>query len=505
MSRAVVIGGGLAGITAALALAERGWQVTLVEAKPRLGGRATSFSRDGWVVDNGQHVFLRCCTAYRGLLDRLGAGPGTGMTALQDRLDIPLRSAADGAEAALRRTNAPAPLHLAGSLGRYGLLPLSARAKLGGAALALRRTDPASPAADEQSFGRFLREHGQSPAAISRLWSVISTATLNIDPDHASLALTAKVFRTGLLEHRDGSDLGYALVPLGRIHDDLARAALAKAGVSLLTGTKALPLAGRPGAGGTQVRVSGRTGDTKTLDADAVIVAVAHDVAAKLLPAPHPTAFAELGHSPIVNLHLRYDRPVMDRPFLATVDSPAQWIFDRTESSGSGYSRAQKIRPAVVAGSAQAGGSAGGVSADGAERTGPAPDGRPAGAGQYLAVTVSAADDYVDLPTGRLAEIFEAELKRVLPRARAADLTDFFVTRERHATFRQSCGTARLRPGATTALPSVYLAGAWTATGWPDTMESAVRSGLIAARCALDAGDTTSTASTTSTKTGAQT
>lgn len=508
MSRAVVIGGGLAGITASLALAERGWRVTLVEAKPRLGGRATSFSRDGWVVDNGQHVFLRCCTAYRGLLDRLGAGPGTGMTALQDRLEIPLRSAADGAEAVLRRTNAPAPLHLAGSLGRYGLLPLSARARLGGTALALRRTDPASPAADEKSFGQFLREHGQSDAAVSRLWSVISTATLNIDPDHASLALTAKVFRTGLLENRDGSDLGYALVPLGRIHDDLARAALAKAGVSVLTSTKALPLAERPGPDGTVVRVAGRAGEPKELTADAVIVAVPHDVAAKLLPAPHPTGFAELGHSPIVNLHLRYDRPVLDRPFLATVDSPAQWIFDRTESSESGYSRAQKIRPTVVSGSGRAGEDTGGVPTGAAERAGrpgnrdPSANARPAGESQYLAVTVSAADEFVDLPTGQLAKVFEDELKRVLPRARTADLTDFFVTRERHATFRQSCGTARLRPGAPTAVPSVYLAGAWTSTGWPDTMESAVRSGLIAARCALDAQDTTSSKST---KTGAHT
>ena len=471
MNEAVVVGGGLAGITAALLLAERDWQVTLVEARPRLGGRATSYLRDGSTVDNGQHVFLRCCTAYRGLLERLGAGPGSGLTVLQDRLDIPLRSASDGTEAVLRRTGAPAPLHLAGSLGRYGLLPLRDRARLGGTALALRFTDPADPAVDERSFGQFLRDHGQSPAAVSRLWSVISTATLNIDPDQASLALAAKVFRTGLLEHNDGSDLGYAAVPLGRIHDELARAALAAAGVTVLTGTKAHPLGGDPNgdpngdptgnsngdpngsaAGGrTEVRVAGHDGETRTLAADAVILAVPHDVAARLLPAPHSTDFAELGHSPIINVHLRYDRQVMAGPFLATVDSPAQWIFDRTESS--------KTEPGQAA-------------------------------GQYLAVTVSAADQYIDLPTARLAEIFEAEMQRVLPEARAAKLTDFFVTRERRATFRQSCGSARLRPGARTASPSIYLAGAWTDTGWPDTMESAVRSGVIAAHCALDAGDT---------------
>jgi squalene-associated FAD-dependent desaturase len=490
---AVVIGGGLAGITAALILAERNWQVTLVETRPRLGGRATSYVRDGLTVDNGQHVFLRCCTAYRGLLDRLGAGPETGLTVLQDRLDIPLRSATDGTEAVLRRTGAPAPLHLAGSLGRYGLLPLRDRTRLGGTALALRLTDPADPAADERGFGQFLRDHGQSPAAISRLWSVISTATLNIDPDQASLALAAKVFRTGLLEHRDGADLGYAAVPLGRIHDEMARTTLAAAGVTVLDGTKALPLAdgrnrnrsedqdqGRR-RGQATVTVVGRDGETQELSADAVILAVPHDVAARLLPEPHSTAFAELGHSPIINVHLRYDRKVLDRPFLATVDSPAQWIFDRTESSREG-------QDAVATGTG--GANAGTANTDNQTNTKPT--------GQYLAVTVSAADDYVDLPTAELAVIFEAELKRVLPEARAAELTDFFVTRERHATFRQARGTARLRPGAHTAMPAIYLAGAWTATGWPDTMESAVRSGINAAHCALDAGDT-------SDETGAQT
>lgn len=442
--RAVVVGGGLAGITTALVLAERGWGVTLVEARPRLGGRATSYRRGELTVDNGQHVFLRCCTAYRGLLDRLGAGPDTGLTHLQDRLDIPLKSASDASTARLRRTALPAPLHLAVALGGYGLLPLRDRAKLGGPAFALRRTDPASLDVDEQGFGHFLREKGQSQAAIDRLWSVISTATLNIAPDDASLALATKVFRTGLLETNDGADLGYATVPLGRIHDELARKALDAAGVTVLDSTKAEPLTEVSLI--RSVTVVDRSGERTELAADAVVLAVPHDVAAALLPTPHhPTAFGKLGHSPILNIHLRYDRPVLDGPFLAAVDTPAQWIFDRTAASG---------------------------------LDGPA--------GRYVAVTVSAADALCETPTRELATLFEAELARLLPKTKDARLEEVFVTREQHATFRQERGSAPLRPGPATGMPGVYLAGAWTATGWPDTMESAVRSGINAARLVVD-------------------
>jgi squalene-associated FAD-dependent desaturase len=435
---ALIVGGGLAGITTALVLAERGWRVTLAEARPRLGGRATSYQRGELTVDNGQHVFLRCCTAYRGLLDKLGAGPDSGMSVLQDRLDIPLR-APDGGTARLRRTGAPAPLHLAGSLLGYGLLPLRDRAKLGRAALALRFTDPASNSVDEQGFGAFMRARGQSDRAIARLWSVISIATLNIDPDAASLALAAKVFRTGMLEDNSGSDLGYAAVPLGEIHDTLARRKLAEQGVDVRDATKVLSL-----APDRTVRLRTREAEELTLRPDAVVLAVPHDAAAALLPPGVPRPFEALGHSPILNVHVRYDRQVMDVPFLAGVDSPAQWIFDRTGQSGL------------------------------------------PGAGRYVAVTVSAADPFVERPVAELRSLFENELTRLLPGARGAVVEEFFVTREKHATFRQASGSARLRPGAETPLPGVYLAGAWTATGWPDTMESAVRSGINAARVAQE-------------------
>ena len=404
---ALVIGGGLAGITSALILAERGWQVTLVEARPRLGGRATSYQRGELTMDNGQHVFLRCCTAYLALLERLDAGPASGLSVLQDRLDIPLR-APDGATARLKRTGAPAPFHLAGSLLGYGLLPLRDRSRLGRAALALRFTDPADPAVDAQGFGPFLRRHGQSANAVNRLWSVISTATLNIDPDAASLALAAKVFRTGLLEDSTGSDLGYAAVPLGEIHDTRARAALKDQGVDVRDSTKVLSI-----DADRTVRLRTRDDGELTLRPDAVVLAVPHDAAAALVPDEVPTPFAGLGHSPILNVHVRYDRPVLEGPFLAGVDSPAQWIFDRT-----------------------------------------GPTGLP-GAGRYVAVTVSAADEFIERPVAELRSLFENELTRLLPPARDAKVEEFFVTREKHATFRQASGSAALRPGPGTPVPGL--------------------------------------------------
>jgi uncharacterized protein with NAD-binding domain and iron-sulfur cluster len=151
--------------------------------------------------------------------------------------------------------------------------------------------------------------------------------------------------------------------------------------------------------------------------------------------------WAGLGAAPIVNLHVRYDRKVMDVPFAAAVDSPVQWVFDRTRISG--------------------------MHARGDD-------------GQYLAVSLSAADEYVNQTVAELRERFVPALAEIFPAARQAEVTEFFVTRERRATFRQVPGTAKLRPKAATELPGLVLAGSWTDTGWPDTMEGAVRSGLNA-------------------------
>ncbi|AJE43553.1 hydroxysqualene dehydroxylase HpnE [Streptomyces nodosus] len=438
-SSAVVVGGGLAGITAALALADAGVRVTLLEGRPRLGGLAFSFQRGELTVDNGQHVYLRCCTAYRWLLDRIDA---TGLAPVQDRLDVPVldAEAAPGRRLGrLRRDALPVPLHLGRSLATYPHLSLAERARVGRAALALRALDPRDPALDTQDFGSWLTEHGQSARAVEALWDLVGVATLNAAAGDASLGLAAMVFKTGLLSDPGAADIGWARVPLGELHDRLARKALDSAGVRTEVRTRVTALS-TDGNGTWSVQVPG-----ERIEADAVVLAVPQREAHDLLPAgalDSPERLLEIGTAPILNVHVVFDRKVLGRPFFTAIGSPVQWVFDRTEASG--------LRE-----------------------------------GQYLAVSQSTAQDEIDLPVAVLRERYLPELRRLLPAARGAEVKDFFVTRERTATFAPSPGVGRLRPGARTKAPGLCLAGAWTATGWPATMESAVRSGVSAASAVL--------------------
>ncbi|SPT59149.1 MULTISPECIES: hydroxysqualene dehydroxylase HpnE [Actinomadura] len=423
-----IVGGGLAGITAALALQETGARVTIYEARPRLGGATHSFTRDGLTVDNGQHIFLKCCSAYQGLLARLDA---LDRVRVQDRFDVRVLTP-DGAAGRLRRAKAPGPLHLLPALARYELLSPADRLRATLASLALDRLDPADPSLDGIRTGAWLARHGQRRQAREALWELFVTAALNVRLDDAALGPAAFVCRTALLGRQDAADIGVPTVPLGDLHGTIPAARIERDGGRIHLGAKVTAIDAGP-----KLVVNG-----SPVGADAVVVAVPHRAASALVPAeasPDRGRWDGLGSSPIVNVHVVYDRPVLREPFAAAVGSPVQWVFDRTAVSG---------------------------------LTG----------GQYLAVSVSAADRWIDTPTAELREVYLTALERLFPAARRARVTDFFVTRERHATFRQSPGSGALRPASATRLPWLFLAGAWTDTGWPDTMEGAVRSGLTAAR-----------------------
>jgi squalene-associated FAD-dependent desaturase len=332
------------------------------------------------------------------------------------------------------------PFHLAAGLARYPHLSLAERAGVGRAALALGRLDPDDPALDAIDFGSWLTRHGQSPRTIEALWDLVGVATLNATAPNSSLALAAKVFKTGLLSEPGAADIGWASVPLGDVHDTLTRKALDAAGVRTELRTKADTVT-RTGDGRWIVDTG-----AERIEADTVVLAVPQRETYDLLPEgalDEPGRLLAIGTSPILNVHVVYDRKVLRRPFFAALGSPVQWVFDRTDASG---------------------------------LTGP---------GQYLALSQSAADDEIDLPVAELRSRYLPELERLLPAARGACIRDFFVTRERTATFAPAPGVGRLRPGTGTRAPGLYLAGAWTATGWPATMEGAVRSGCSAADAAL--------------------
>jgi flavin-dependent amine oxidoreductase len=271
--------------------------------------------------------------------------------------------------------------------------------------------------------------------------------------------MAAKVFKTGLLEDKRAADIGWSRVPLGRLHGERAAAALRAAGVQIRLGERVLGVVpvvpGRDPDDGGSTSAYLVAGDGWKLEADAVVVALPQDEAAKVLPRDaiaNQHRLDELGFSAIVDVHLVYDRRVTGSPFMAAVNSPVQWVFDRTESSG--------LAPGD-----------GGSTASGGR--------------QYLAVSISAADALLGRRPEDLVSWITSELPRLLPSARGANVVDSLVTKERRATFAARPGSGRLRPAQASRLPGLSVAGAWTDTGWPATMEGAVRSGRAAADACL--------------------
>jgi hydroxysqualene dehydroxylase len=421
----VVAGGGLAGITAAVEASARGARVTLVERRPFLGGKAFSFTepRTGVQIDNGQHVHLGCCSAYMDLLSRLGS---IGLTRIQPALHVDVRDRA-GHHGALTARRLPPPLHMGPSFARYGLLSAGERARALRALIAITALGAAGrEALDDVSFGEWLRAHGQRDAAIERFWDVVILPTCNDRSDRVSAALASFVITEGLMRTRGGAAIGWSMVGLSHLVDAPTRWLLRRSGGEVITG-----VAVRGVAAGTVTLDDGRE-----VTADAVVLALPPARARAACPAALPVD-PDLGEAPIVNVHLWYDRPVLDRTVLAVVDSPVQWMFDRTAITGEGVP------------------------------------------GQHIALSMSGAHAEMGVPRAELAEAMDREVRALFPGTRAV-LRASAVTKDARATFAPSPGQASRRPGPVTPVPGVALAGTWTATGWPATMEGAVRSGLAA-------------------------
>ena len=451
MSDVVVLGGGIAGIAAALQLLDNGCQVTLVEARNFLGGRAFSFTDTGTglTLDNGQHVFVGCCTHFIDFLERLGAREGW---AFQERLNIPVRSRS-GVVGKLAAAGLPAPLHLLPSFLAYPHLALSDKLRALAGMVRARLTDRTMPYLEDITFYRWLKENGQSERAIQNLWNLVVEPTLNDNVRDVSAAMGLMIVQDGMLGGATGGNLGYAKAGLLPALGEPAQALLEEKGANLLLGAPVRQvLFEADGAGGTsQAHAAGvELVNGQRVSGRQFISALPFSVLLRILPSEIACQdfFHRIGGlewSPIVNLHILYDRQIMEEPLFAFVDSPLQWVFNRNA-----ISRCEQG------------------------------DGR-----QLVTVSVSAAWQYKDMPREELATKFTKEMAEVFAEAREADVLNVTVVKQREATFRCVPGAGRLRPGPVTTIPNLLLAGEWTNTGWPSTMEGAVRSGNAAAQALI--------------------
>ncbi len=470
----IVIGGGLAGIAAAVRLAQQGQRVTLVETRQRLGGRATSFTdpTTGQLLDNCQHVLLGCCTNLLDLYDRLG---------VPQKIDWHPRlyfafpnknhySAQSWVIDALESDDLPAPLHLSASLLAFRGLTVLEKLAIAKGMLAVMQAGRLGRAQLHTiSFADWLASVGQPMSLIEKFWGPVVVSAINELPGRMSADAALQVFQEGMLAHRNAYVMGLAAVPLVQLYDP-AEALLQRTGGELLLSTSAHQLQ----YDATTRRVVGLEIDQgRTLTADAYVSALPFDRLAKLSPQSLRETDARLQGveqiqvSPIIGIHLvleaEDDQPVMELPHLVVTGTMIQWLFNK----GMVDHQADEVT-------------------DEAGQVQPTPTVR----GQHLHAVISAAHAEVNEPASVLIERALREVRSVLPKARQAKLLHGRVVKEKRATFSAAPGLNRYRPmagprGEQGDAMNLYLAGDWCQTGWPATMEGAVRSGYLAAEALL--------------------
>ena len=453
---AVVLGGGIAGIATAIYLSDQGYGITLVETRGFLGGRVFSFvdQETGLPVDNGQHLFLGCCHYYVQFLQRLGIFEKWH---LQRRLRVRVSDRANKS-GLLASAPLPGAFHLLPSLLAYPHLRAKDKLRVLSALLRIKFTDRRGPHLERMTFYQWLKWQGQSEAAIDNLWNLLIVPTLNDDIRDVSAAMGMMIFQEGLLKGRNDPKVGYATDGLSPSLGEPARKYLESLGVRLLLGTPVRCLELESEVESDRI-ASALLASGEKVTGDFYISALPFSDLLSILPpeardSPYFQRLRSLETSPIVNIHLWYDRTVMNEAFCAFVDSPLQWVFNKT---------------AILA-------DRGRLTASSAE------------GGQYINISLSAAWKYLDQPREELAQQFIAAMAEAFPKARESQVKRWLVVKQRHATFRCLPGAAQLRPTSDTPISNLFLAGEWTHTGWPSTMESAVRSGYNAAQAVAQAG-----------------
>lgn len=437
-----VIGGGLAGISTACELADLGFQVSLLEKRPFLGGRTFSYyeKEAGVDIDNGQHVFMKCCSSYIALLKKLDVWE---KTSVQSDLRVPVIN--NGKTSYISSVALPEPLHLLPSLLTYSHLSFGEKLSVCATMLKVMRIDwRDSEDLDSISFHDWLKQHKQSDRAIANLWNLIILPTCNDNAEHVSAAQALMVIKVGFLADRHGADIGYSKVGLSKLLADEAQRYIEGRGGTVQFGAE---LESINFEGDTVIDIELKNGEK--VKADYFVSALQFENLRELLP-PNVLAtdyfspISNLKSSPIVNVHLWFDRKVTDLEFAAYLGSDVQWIFNRSAIMG--------LKDE----------------------------------GQYLVITISGAHDLVEMNKDELQARVMADLQKLLPATRQAALKHSRVVKELSATFTPAPGAAKLRPAARTPFTNLALAGEWTATGWPSTMESAALSGKAAAKVIVE-------------------
>jgi zeta-carotene desaturase len=427
MRRIAVVGGGLAGLAAAAALGESGYSVDVFEARGFLGGRATSYpvtSSDeiAETIDNCQHILLRCCVNLRDFYRRMGVA---------DRIRFHREFffiEPGGRLSVMKAGRLPAPLHFTDSFIQLRFLDFQDKLAIARGMLAIRREYRRRDDLDRITMADWLREKRQTSGAIERFWRQVLVSAINEELDRMAARHGFQVMWLGFLAAPNSYEMGVPAVRLGDLYTSDAWRRFPN--VRLRTRESVKEVVVEHG------RASGLTTEQGFEAADAIIVAVPFERVAAIAPALKRD-FTAFTHSPITGIHLWFDRAITNLPHATLVDRTIQWMFNKDR-------------------------------------------------GRYVQLVVSASRSMVNMPRSDIIALALKELAEFFQAAREAKLEKAHVVKEVRATFSAAPGLESLRPETRTDVHGLFLAGDWTRSGWPATMEGAVRSGYIAAEAVTE-------------------
>jgi len=406
-------------------------------------------------VDNCQHVTLGCCTNLADFYSRVGAAE---KIRFYDRLYF---ADAQGQRSTIEAAPLPPPLHMAPSFLLFRALPLADKRSIANAMLAIARSGGNPPLIEGISMLDWLHRMKQTPAAIERFWRVVLVSALDEELARTDARYGIEVFWKAFLGNSTGYRVGIPTVPLADLYEGCREAITRQGGeVRLRCGISKIHVVGNCFTGAVM-------DDGTEVFADACVSAVPHDALLDLLPPECSETNApleglrHLKTSPITGVHLWYDRQVMTEPFLTLLDHTTQWVFNKTLLYKPTETNHGAVRPSE-------------------EQAAAVED-----QGQYLQLVISASHDLIPRSRQEIIELCRRELADVLPLTREAQLRKATVIKEVNATFSPEPGSDRWRPAQRIPLPNLYVCGDWTSTGWPATMEGAVRSGYLAAEALL--------------------